>query len=210
MSDYDDDSPYDDEDMSELMEDDPDSLTPEDVFKMVTLNKIKKTKVRVELQDKNGDKVDLPEVIGQIIEYIKDKTAEEEGNQFSDQIMPLMSQAVLSTLGRMLGIRLTAYHLANDSTRMALIWSMCTSFLLLKYVQKHELSINTFEESVSEEEIEAFERKAQANNVAMLGALVGEDPKQILEELLHSGKITEDDLQDIMGDSKKKGNKGED
>lgn len=202
----DDDSPFDESELAELAGDDPETLTPEDVFSMVMLNKTKGTKVKVELRDKEGDLVELPAVVQQLLDYIDNKLQDTEGNQFADQIMPLMSSAILSTLGRTVGIKATAFYLAEDTTRMALIWSMCVAFLLLKYVQKHELTINTIEEKVSEEEIESFERKAKANNIATISELMGMDSQEVLKELVNQGKITEDDLSELF----KKGKKGDD
>lgn len=210
MSEFDgDDMELDESELDELR--DPDDLAPEDVFSMVMINKIKKTKVKVELQDKDGDKVDLSEVITELLRYMNDKMKSEESSQFADQIFPLVSQATVSTLGRLVGIQHTAFYLANDTTRTALIYSMAMAFLLLKYVQKHNLTINTFEEAVSDEEIEGIERKAEANKVAMLGAIMGEDPKEVLQKLVDEGRITEQDLSDMLGGKKgndDSGNKG--
>lgn len=192
----------DESDLDELR--DPEDLAPEDVFSMVMINKIKKTKVKVELQDKDGDVVSLSEVITELLRYMNEKMKDENGNQFADQIFPLVSQATVSTLGRLVGINSTAFYLSNDGTRTAIIYSMAMAFLLLKYVQKHNLTINTFEEQVSEDEIEAIERKAEANKAAMLGAIMGEDPKQVLQKLMEDGRITEQDLEDMLGG--KKGN----
>jgi hypothetical protein len=204
MSDYDenDGMELDQSELDELR--DPEDLAPEDVFSMVMINKIKKTKVRAELQDKDGDKVELSEVIAELLRYMNDKMKDTEGNQFADQIFPLVTQSMVSTLGRLMGIHSTAFYLANDGTRTAIAWSMAMAFLLLKYVQKHNLTINTFEEEVSDEEIESIERKAEANKVAMLGAMMGEDPKEVLKKMLDEGRITESDLEEMLGG--KKGN----
>jgi hypothetical protein len=139
---------------------------------------------------------------------MNEKMASEEGNQFADQIFPLVSQATVSTLGRLVGINTTAFYLANDNTRIAIIYSMGMAFLLLKYVQKHNLTINTFEESVSDEEIETIERKSEANKAAMISAVMGEDPKEVLQKLLEDGRITEQDLTDMLGGKKDNGDKG--
>lgn len=204
MSDYDDnnDMDLDENELEDLR--DPDDLAPEDVFSMVMINKIKKTKIKVELQDKDGDAVSLSEVITELLRYMNEKMKDENGNQFADQIFPLVSQATVSTLGRLVGINATAFYLSNEGTRTAIVYSMAMAFLLLKYVQKHNLTIHTFEEQVSDEEIEGIERKSEANKVAMLGAMFGEDPKEVLQKMMEEGRITEQDLNDILGG--KKGN----
>lgn len=188
----------DDDEMAELYERHDDDLMPEDVFKMVMVNKIRKKRVHVELQDAEGDPVQLKDVVQELLNYIKSKLKDEDENQFTGQIMPLMSQSVVSGLGRMVGINQTAFYLADDTARFSIINMMCVAFLMLKFVQQKGLTIHTFEEDISDEEIEELERKTKANQIATLGALAGEDPKAILEELRKRGKITDKDLEDML------------
>jgi hypothetical protein len=198
-----DETDYDDEEMHDLFEDE-EAMTPEEVFKMVMINKAKGTTVHVELCDKEGSKVELSEVIEQLLNYIQDKLEDDEANQFVDQIMPLMAQSVVSGLGRMLGIRHTAFFLANETSRVALVNMMSLSFLLLKFVQQKNLTIETFEEEISEDEIEQIERKAKAGSTATMGALLGLDPKEILDNLVEQGEISQADLEAILnGDDEK-------
>lgn len=198
------------DELEDAFEGDPtDDLTPEEIFKMVLLNKIKGTRVHVELKDDDGDTVDLPEVVSQLLGFMKDRL-QEDSNQFVEQIMPLMSQATVSGLGRMVGIHPTAWLLANPMTRDAIVHMMCVAFLLLKFVQDHGLKIHTYEEEVSADEIEEIERKSKANSVATMGSLMGMDPREILKQMLDQGKITQEDLSDIMGDKKKDGDDPDD
>jgi len=188
---------YDEDDIQDLFEDE-ESMTPEEIFKMVMINKVKGTTVHVELCDKEGDKVELSDVIEQLLSYVENKLEDEKANQFVDQIMPLMAQSVVSGLGRMLGIRHTAFFLANDLSRVALVNMMSIAFLLLKFVQQKELTIQTYEEEISEEEIEEIERKAKAGSTATMGALLGLDPKEILDNLVEQGEISQSDLEAIL------------
>lgn len=199
---------YDDDDMSEIFDEeeleamydnDPDRLTPEDVFNMVMVNKVKGVKVDVELRDKDGDVVDMPDIIEQLLEYIKTKL-QDGHNQFVDQVMPLMGGTMASALGRMLGINATAFYLSQDHTRMAFVHSMALGFLLLKFVQDKGITIHTFEEEMSEEEIEEFERRAKANSTATLAALAGHDSREVLRSMMKDGKITAEDLKDLIGE----------
>jgi hypothetical protein len=188
---------FDEDEMQDLLEDE-ENMTPEEVFKMVMINKVKGTTVHVELHDKEGDKVELSEVIEQLLNYVEAKLEDDEANQFVDQIMPLMAQSVVSGLGRMLGIKHTAFFLANDLSRVALVNMMSIAFLLLKFVQQKELTIQTYEEEISEEEIEEIERKAKAGSTATMGALLGLDPKEILDNLVEQGQISQADLEAIL------------
>ena len=192
---------FDDDELEEMHEGSGEELDPEDVFKTVMINKIKKTRVRVELEDKEGDTIPLRDVIQQLLGYIKDQTADNAENQFSEQIMPLMAHSVVSGLGRMIGIRATAFYLANDTTKMSLIYMMCLGLLLLKFVQQKDLTIVTHEEDISDEEIEEIERRMEANKAATIASMIGEDPRAVLETLRQQGHITDEDLEDLLGGS---------
>jgi len=194
----------DDDELESLHEGMDSDLEPEDVFKMVLINKIRKKRTHVELQDTDGDRVELKDVIQELLTYIKDKLHEEEGNQFTEQIMPLMSQGVVSGLGRMVGLHNTAFLLSNDTTRYSIINMMCVSFLLLKFVQQKGLVIHTYEEDVTDDEIAEIMRKSDANKTATLAALAGEDPRAVLREMKDRGLITDSDLNDILRDNGEK------
>lgn len=202
MSDCEDEMDLDEDELAELYEDqvDPDDLSPEDVFSMVMINRVKKTKITVQLEDKDGDTVALADIVEGLIGYVKDKIKDTDGNDFTEQIMPLMAQSVVSGLGRMLGIRATGFYLANEGTRHAIIYMMAVGFLLLKYVQQHELLIHTFEEEVSEEEIEELDRRSKASSIVTMGSAMGMDPKEILQGLMDKGKINESDLRSLLNE----------
>lgn len=202
MSDYEDGIELDDEDLEALYEDDPDMMTPEDLFKMVLLNKRTKKKVSIELMDKDGDEIDLADMLEELVNYVKDKL-EDDNNQLVDQIMPLMSQSLVSGMGRMLGLQATAFFVSNPNTRMALIYMMMISFILYKMVQVKDLTINTIEEEVSDEEIEEIERKSKASSVANMSAMLGMDPREALQQMVEKGDLTEEDLKDMLGHAKK-------
>jgi hypothetical protein len=200
MSDEDNESMYDDEELSSMYEDgNPDALTPEDIFNMVMIDKVKGVKLKTVLIDKEGDPVDLTDIIEQLLTYMKDKL-EEGNNQFADHVLPLMGQAMASTLSRVLGIAPTGFFLATPKFRDAFLYSMAMGFLLLKFVQQKGITITSTEEAVSEEEIEAQERKGHANSAAMLASMIGEDPVEVLKKMREEGRITEEDLKDLMGE----------
>jgi hypothetical protein len=188
------------DELADLGADNVDDLKPEDVFKMTMVNKPRKKRVIVEIEDADKATVKVEDVVQELLTYIKTKMKEGDENQFMGQILPLMSQAVVSGLGRMLGIRMTAFYLSDETSRYAFIQMMCVAFLMLKFVQQKGLTINTYETDVSDEEIEELDRKGHANDAAMLGALAGKDPRAVLEELRKQGKITDSDLRDMLGD----------
>lgn len=194
-----------DEDELEMMEGDPDALTPEDVFKMVLLNKRNKTQVSVELEDEDGDSIELADMMEELVNYVKDKLDDKDGNQIVDQVMPLMSQALVSGLGRLVGLRATAFFISNPETRMALIYMMMISFVLYKTVQVKGLKVVTNTEDVSEEEIEEIERKSRASSMANMSAMMGMDPRQMLNQMVERGDLTKQDLEDMMGEAPERG-----
>lgn len=197
MSEYE----LDDDEIASLYEDDPDSLSPEDVFNMVLINKRDKKKVSVVLVDEEGDEIDLAEMLEELVGYVKDKMQSEEGNQLTEQIMPLMSQSLVSGLGRLIGINATAFFITNPNTRMALIYMMMVAFTLYKMVQVKDLTIHTIEEEVSDEEIDEIERKSQASSVANMASMLGVDPREAVKSMIERGDLTEEDFTDLFGKS---------
>lgn len=197
MTDFDD-IDLDEDDIQSILEDDPDALTPEDVFTMVLLNKRNKTKVSVQLEDEDGDPIELADMMEELVNYVKDKLDDLEGNQVVDQIMPLMSQALVSGLGRLIGIQGTSFLIANPGTRMALIYMMMVSFILYKTVQVKGLKVVTTTVDVTQEEIDEVERKSKASSVASLSSMIGIDPREILEQMVENGTLTSDDLEDLL------------
>ncbi len=203
MSEFDDDSPFDQDDLEAAGLTEPSqNLTPEEIFSMVMINKKKGVQTRIELRDEKGDVVQLHEIVSDLLEYLKDKLASDEDNQVGDQIFPMMAHAMVSGLGRMVGIPLTGFFISSDMMRTSMIQMMCISFLLLKYVQTHKLTIVAIEEPLQQEEIESLERKARANSVATLGALTGLSYKEILKELVDKGELTQEDLAEMLSKDK--------
>src|SRR5271157_5447878 len=100
------------EEIADMTESNEQDLTPEDVFSLVMINKIRKKRVVVEVQDETGATIKLKDIVAELLNYIKAKSSESDDNQFMGQIIPLMSQAVASGLGRMIGIRQTAFYLS--------------------------------------------------------------------------------------------------
>jgi hypothetical protein len=199
----DDETPFDEDELRDAGLVEEDSLTPEEVFSLVMINKKRNIKTSVELRDAQNNVVALPEVIESLIDYINGKIKSEEQNQFVDQIFPMMGQALVSGLGRLLGNGMTGFYLANDTSRHSFIFMMCISFLLLKYVQDKKLTIVTIEEPTTADEIESVTRKSKANSMAIMGSAMGMSYKEIMQELVNRGELTEADLQDMLKGTKK-------
>jgi hypothetical protein len=197
MSEFDE-TDFDEDDINDLLEEEEEGLTPEEVFKMVMINKVKGTTVSVKLFDKEDDEIELSEIIEQLLTFIEKQLSEDGSNQLTDQIIPLMAQALVSGLGRMLGINQTAFYLSNEVTKMSMINMMSISFLLLKFVQQNDITIQTFEEDISEEEMDELQRKAKAQSQATMGAFLGMNPKEILQDLFDRGEITQEDLDSML------------
>ena len=75
------DTPFDEDELMEAYEGDPDNMSPEDIFKMVTINRQKMTKVRVELRDEEEDVIELVDVVIELLGYLKDKFEDETGDK---------------------------------------------------------------------------------------------------------------------------------
>jgi hypothetical protein len=161
---------------------------------MVLLNRRTNKRVWVKLEDSEGDEVDLADIIDELVKYMKDKLDDEEGNQLTEKILPLMTQAVVSGLGRITDIRYTSILLSDPNIRMTLIYMMIISFIFYKMVQVKGLKINTLEEDVDDDEIDEIERKSEINRIINMSAMLGVDPKETIRKMIDNGDLTEDDL----------------
>ncbi len=191
------DNPFDQDELLEAFGT-QDTLTPEDVFSLVMINKKRKVKTKIELRDEQGEIILLHEVVKDLLEYMRGKLESEEESQIADQIFPMMGQVLVSGLGRLIGIETTGFFLASDLARTSFMHMMCVSFLILKYVQEKKLTIYAVETPVSDDEVESVTRRNRANSVAMLGQMSGMSYKEILKELVDKGELTQEDLQNML------------
>lgn len=183
----------------------PEDLTPEDVFKAVMLNREKGVRLCVELRDKDNDIVLIKDIVEELLLYMKDKMESPDNNDFTNQILPLIAQASVSGLGRLIGIPEAGAILTSDTLRFATHQMMGMSLLLLKFIQKKELKIYSYEEEISEEEIEDLDRRSAASRVAMMGSTLGLDTRELLAEMLRQGKITKEDIEELTGEKNDSG-----
>lgn len=194
---------YDDDELREAYEDENDDLlTAAQMFDLVTLNRQKMTKVKVQIKDKDEDNVELDEVVEELLKYVVSKMKDETGdNQFVNQILPLMAQSVVSGLLRSTGGMNTAFLLSQDITRTSIVNMMCLSFLMLKFMQQKDLSVYTQEFPVTQEEIDEIDRRSKISNQLTVAALAGEDPTEVIQRMKNSGDISDEDLKELMGDT---------
>jgi hypothetical protein len=166
-------------------------------FDTFFINYDKNTIISTELRDNNDNVIPLDKVVSELVEYVKDKIDSKEDNAFKDQILPLMTQSVILALPDLIGVEETASLIAKPNAKYALIYSMGTAFLLLKYMQKHNISITTTEEEISNYEIQKIVKRIHINNAIIIAAEEGISKEQILQSLLSLGKITEEDIDDF-------------
>jgi hypothetical protein len=177
-------------------QDDPFSdMEFDDVFNLITIDRIRKKKITVSLRDKEtGDEISLKQSVHQIMDYIQDQTSNSKNltnkqRLMTNQIMPLCSQAMCSGLPRLLGERHAYMTVTIEKFRYSTIMMMMLSLSLLKWVQQKNLEIVAHEEDVSDEEIEKMDKISRASSTAATGAMMGMSPKEIMQDLLKSGDL---------------------
>jgi len=175
-------------------------LTPEDIFQLVTIDKVKNQKVRIELKDSNGEVVPIHSAVEGLIGYMKEQFPIADCALVS-QIYPLLSQALVAGLGRLVGIEGCAYYLMNDLTKTCFLDMMALSFLLLKYIQQKNLKIFTITEPITEVERQLLEAKVkEVGHKVTLSEFVGMNPKDILREL--QKELDPEEIKEILGEKK--------
>lgn len=171
---------------------------PADLFKVVLINKIKKVITRISLKTPEGEEVPVRDTIEKLTEYISDKLYKtEEDNVCRDQIYPLMSQAMIGGLVKLLGPHGTALQISDEETRYAMMHMMTVGFYLMKWLQQKDVKIHTWEEEISDEDIAAYERISKTSDLAVKYGQAGGDPKDLMKKLIEMGKIKKEDLEHL-------------
>lgn len=174
----------------------------EKIFKMSTIDRIRKVRINIKLVDKDGDEVALKEICKELMQYLKDKTAVKSSsvdNAILNKVMPLVSQAAVSGLPRVVGADHALIYLSIEEFRLAIITMMLLSFSLMQFVKSHELKIVTMEESMTDEELEQALKLNKATSVATLGSLMGMSPQEIIKELTEKTGLSHEDAARMAG-----------
>lgn len=171
----------------------------DELFRLVMLDVKRKVKLNIELVDEENDIIELRETIEKLTEYVGDKLQDEGENSCKQQIFPLMANAMVGGMTKLFGAETASYYLANEAFRYSLTHMMTVSFYLLKWIQKKNIKINTFEESISDTDIDMYKRLSKTGDTLYKGTAMGLDPNDILQKLYEDGKITIEDVEKMGG-----------
>lgn len=193
--------------MSEIYDEAP---SVDDIFKVIMIDRKRKVKMHIQLQDKHGDEVPIRETVEKLTEWVLDKVKDDEPNTCQQQIVPLMGQAVASGLIKLLGPSIGTVMMSQEETRYSLVHMMTMSFYLLKWLQKKEIHIHTYEEPVTQDDLDKYDRVSRASDLTVQMASMGGDPKKVIELLLEQGKLKTSDLKEmgLGSETKQEGTEG--
>ena len=169
-------------------------LTTKELFTAVTIDQVRKTKTAVNLKDSSGDDVAIQETVEKLIGYILDKVKDTESNSCKQQVMPLMAQAMVAGLVKLLGPDEASIMLSDPIIRNSLMYMTTMSFYLLKLIQQKNIKIFTEEFAVSQEEINNIMRASKISDLTIKFASMGGDVKEFLSELIKRGTVTKEEL----------------
>jgi hypothetical protein len=175
-------------------------VSEEELCRLVMIDRQRKVRTTIVLKDADGDEIPIGETVKKLTQYMIDKTKDEEDNACRLQVIPLMSQALAGGLIKLMGTGEAVYLLSDHSIRMSLIYMMGMSFYLLKWIQQHNIRISTVEQSLTDEDIEMYDRVSRANEATVKYSALGGDPKQMIRELLKRGAIRKEDLATLGAD----------
>jgi len=173
------------------------SLSTRDLFKVVTIDRVRKTRTDIQLKDPEGDSIPIEETVEKLTEYILDKVKDPESNSCKQQIMPLMAQAMVAGMIKLLGPGEATLLLSDSIIRNSLMYMTTMSFYLLKLIQQKNIKIFSEDFILSTEELEMMEKTSKISDLTMKFASMGGDPKEFLGELLKRGMVTKEELSDM-------------
>lgn len=175
--------------------------TADELFRIIMIDRKRKVKMAIQLRDKDGDEIPIRETIEKLTEYIGDKLKAEGGNICKQQIMPLMSQAVVGGMIKLMGQGPATFMLSNEHTRYGLINMMTVAFYLVKWIQGKNLKIHTIEESITQEDVDMYDRISTASDISVQSAAMGNDPKMVIREMVKRGQLKKSDLKKMGTES---------
>ena len=170
------------------------NVSAEDLYSLVMIDKIRKVKTLITLRDSEGDEIPIRETTEKLVEFISDKVKDEEANSCKQQVMPLMSQAMVTGMIKLLGMQNTQLLLCDSTTRNGLMYMMTMSFYLLKWIQQKNIKIFSEEFSLSDDELASIERISFANDMTVKYAVSGGDPRDAIRKMIQKGLLKKEDL----------------
>jgi hypothetical protein len=108
--------------------------------------------------------------------------------------MSLIGQAMTYAMVKALGEYKAAALLSQELIRFSLVHFGMVCFLLYKLIQKKNIKVYTTEQTLTTEDIEAYDRISSVADVSTQVALMGGDPKELIHELIKGRHISKSDL----------------
>lgn len=170
------------------------AYTTDELLRVVLIDIKKKVRMEVQLRDKDGSDVSVKETIEAVTEYISDKLKDGESNQVQNEVLPLMSQAMICGMVKLFGGDYASLILSNETTRYGILHMMTVGFAALKFIQKKGLKIVRVETPITDEDIQMYQRVNKATDALNQAALLGINPKDLLTEMLKANLLQKEDL----------------
>ena len=172
-------------------------MQSDNLFQIVMVDKIRKTKIITTLKDKDGNEVQLKEMVEGLTDWVYKNIVSKEENNCQKQIFPLMGNAATVAMTKLYGQSISTYFLTSNYIRYALFYAMTIGFYLSTWFQKKGIKVHTQEESLTEQDIESYERINQLSESSIYLSMLNMDPKEIVKKLYEQGHIKDEDLEKL-------------
>lgn len=178
----------------------PNQVNTEELVQMILLNKKRKVRIKVELRDEANEVVPLKKICTELLGYVNEKFEDEDmNNNFVTQVYPLLANMLSTSLAGSLDANLAAAVLTNNLIKDSFMMTMSLSFLLLQYIKQNNLSINTIEEPLSDEQIEQWDTRALISAIAGKATMLGIPFKTAIATVWKQGLLTLDQASQAFG-----------
>ena len=163
---------------------------------VTVINRIAKKTIKVYLEDEEGDRVELKDIIQELLNYVEEKVGSGQ-EQFCSQILPLLSQTMATSLELVTGYNLAVSLLTDHRVRNGILDGMIVSFLLPKFLQQKGLTIVSEETPISDEEMNSLLRKSAASSVLNYAHEFGLTEEEAIKVLTDTGRLTPEEAEDL-------------
>ncbi len=163
--------------------------------KMHYIDYVNKKRIWIELQDQEGNSIDLKETTETILQWISDKMKKEAGlTKTLTEIFPLAAQLLAGGIEKSAGYHNALFILSNQTIRYTVLQQMMLMHYFEKFIAKNNLKILSMSEPITEEDIQQLLRVDKANSVTAMSSMMGINPKDAVKMMYDSGNLTEEDI----------------
>tara|TARA_Y100000310_G_scaffold336391_2_gene420794 strand:+ start:888 stop:1442 length:555 start_codon:yes stop_codon:yes gene_type:complete len=156
----------------------------------------RKKRIESGLLDNHDNATSVAEAYEELHTFIAENMADEDPNTCKVHVYPFLGIMTTEIVKQLFGDEGAAMILAaNPFVRVLMIHSIMAGFYARHMLEEKQLSFNTVEEDLTDEQLHDFQVKQGLVEATLTAIMAGHDPTEVVQGLYRTGKITDDDVE---------------